>query len=207
MEREGDLPASLRPHDLAARRRPQRRLDGPHRPRGGGRRRRLPRPWPPRRPDRRLHLRQPGDDPQRGAGPHEPQLPRVPRQEGALLAQGARARPPRRRPRAADPATRNACRSERCHSARRTYARWRMGRAPASCTIDPDRTPSWSCHAHRRRQGAALAQRDPPGHRGPPDRRDPPAGPVRHRPPRTRRRADPADDRRRGPRSAARSRW
>ena len=38
--------------------------------------------------DRGLHLRQPGHDPQRRAGAHGRRLPGVPRQEGALLAEG-----------------------------------------------------------------------------------------------------------------------
>ena len=46
----------------------------------------------PPRQDRRLHLRQPRDDPQRRADPHGPRLPGVPRQEGALLAEGQGAR-------------------------------------------------------------------------------------------------------------------
>ena len=54
----------------------------------------LPRPAPVRRPDGRLHLRQSRDDPQRRGRPHAARLPGVPRQEGALLAEGQGARRP-----------------------------------------------------------------------------------------------------------------
>ena len=77
-----------------------------------------------------------------------------------------------------------------------------MGRTHARTydrvTVDPDRLKSWAVHVPDRRHRAAVAERHAARRRGAPDRRDPPAGPVRHRPPRARRRADPADDRRLG---------
>ena len=82
------LPADLRADDLARRRPAQRRLGRQGRPGGAGRRGRVPRAGPRPGADGRLHLRQPRDDPQRRAAPHGPRLPGVPREEGALLAQG-----------------------------------------------------------------------------------------------------------------------
>ena len=82
------LPGHVRPDGQPPGRSAERRLDGSHRSRGARRQVRLPRPPPAAREDGRLHLRQSRDDHQRRNGAHGPRLPRVPRQEGALLAQG-----------------------------------------------------------------------------------------------------------------------
>ena len=66
----------------------QRRLDRQGGPRRAGGHRHVQGPGAHGRHDRGLHLRQPRDDPQRGAGPDRARLPGAPREEGALLAEG-----------------------------------------------------------------------------------------------------------------------
>ena len=109
-------------------------------------------------------------------GPDGPRLPRVPRQEGALLAEGqgrdagrrAEADTPGRdlRPGRNGPAAgsgRSTVRLASSHGRQRTAVA--MG---------------WTCI--RSSDRPALAQRHPAGRRGPADRPDPAARPVRHRP-------------------------
>ena len=83
------VPGTYVPTDLAPRRPGQRRLERPDGPRRERRARRLPRSAAAAREDGRVHLRQPGHDHQRRGAADERGLPGVPRQEGALLAQGA----------------------------------------------------------------------------------------------------------------------
>ncbi len=87
-ERDGTYPVRYVPTVSRPERPAQRGLGGAHGARRGRHRRRLQGPGAAARPDCRVHLRQPGDDPQRRGRPHEARLPGVPREEGALLAEG-----------------------------------------------------------------------------------------------------------------------
>ena len=88
LARNSDYPMTYVPTISRPRGSAQRRLDRLHRPRRACRRRGLPGRGAGTGLHGRLSLRQPGDDPERRERPDGRRLSRVPRQEGALLAQG-----------------------------------------------------------------------------------------------------------------------